>query len=334
VPQSSGTALDNQKITPDGADRTDMERIRNLLILRGGALGDFLLTLPAVAALHRQWPSAAIDLVTDSRFADLAIGSGWVRKVHSLDAALMAQLYVPDRERDPALAESLRGYDAALCYLEDPDRTIAHTLDEAGIRQRVILSPRVVHGHAIDHFLSALRYFGIDGKGGDAFVLNLPSIRTEIAARLTDQGPFAVIHPGSGSVRKNWPMARFIRLADRIQREMAIRPLFLLGEAEAALEMVLKQVAPTALFLTKLALMEVATVLKLARFYVGNDSGITHLSASLGSPTWALFGPTDPVQWAPRGLRVHVVRSYERGLHPMEDLAEDTVWQALKVGDG
>jgi heptosyltransferase-3 len=313
-----------------------MERIRNLLILRGGALGDFLLTLPVVAALHRQWPSVPIDLVADSRFADLSIGSGWVRKVHSLDAALMAQLYVSEAERDPALAESLRGYDAVLCYLDDSAQTIAQTLEQAGIRRQVFTSPRVIHGHAVDHFMGALRELGVEMKRDDSVVVRLrPEVeRAAIAVRLSEPGVFAVIHPGSGSARKNWPLDRFVGLADRIRREMAIRPVFILGEAEEGLELVLRKAAPSVLCLAKLELMDVAAILNRAQFYIGNDSGITHLAASLGVPTWALFGPTDPAQWAPRGLRVQVVRSSERELHPMEDLAEDTVWQALKAKNG
>jgi ADP-heptose:LPS heptosyltransferase len=45
-----------------------------------------------------------------------------------------------------------------------------------------------------------------------------------------------------------------------------------------------------------------------ARLYVGNDSGITHLAAATGVPVLALFGPTDPAVWAPRGANVRVAR--------------------------
>jgi heptosyltransferase-2 len=310
-----------------------MERIRNLLILRGGALGDFLLTLPVVAAVHRQWPAVAIDLLIDSRFAELAIGSGWVRKVHSLEAALMAQLYVSDTERDPELAKGLRGYDAAICYLEDSERTIRRTLEEAGIRQYIFVSPRVTRGHATDHFMEALRGFGLETRSGEFAELHLPlgNVRAERVGCVAQHGPFVAIHPGSGNALKNWPVDRFIRLADQIQKTMAFHPVFLLGEAEDCLENVLEKAMPSALCLTKLKLMEVAAVLKQARFYIGNDSGISHLAAALGTPTWALFGPTDPAQWAPRGLQVHVVRNSKPGLYPMERLAEETVWQALRI---
>lgn len=313
-----------------------MDRIRNLLILRGGALGDFILTLPVVSALHRHLPAITIDLASDPRFAELAIGSGWVRKVHSLDAALMAQMYVPDEARNPALADSWRGYDAALCYLEDPDQTIAHTLDDAGIRRRVFVSPRKICGHAIDHFMGGLCSLGLEMIADDSLVLNLQpkGTRSALTVRVSPQRPFFVIHPGSGSARKNWPLDRFVRLAERIRNERALLPVFLLGEAEAGFENILKKTLPSALCLTELGLSDVAAVLKQAQFYVGNDSGITHLSASLGVPTWALFGPTDPEQWAPRGRQVYVVRTHEPGLHPIERLAEDAVWQSLKMGDG
>jgi ADP-heptose:LPS heptosyltransferase len=54
-------------------------------------------------------------------------------------------------------------------------------------------------------------------------------------------------------------------------------------------------------------LYELACWIRSARVYVGNDSGITHLAAAAGAPVVAIFGPTDPAVWAPRGDRVRVI---------------------------
>jgi ADP-heptose:LPS heptosyltransferase len=56
-------------------------------------------------------------------------------------------------------------------------------------------------------------------------------------------------------------------------------------------------------------LVVVAAILRRARAFLGNDSGISHLAGMLGLPTLALFGPTDPALWAPLGPRVRVLRS-------------------------
>jgi heptosyltransferase-2 len=64
-------------------------------------------------------------------------------------------------------------------------------------------------------------------------------------------------------------------------------------------------------------LYHLACWLRQARLYVGNDSGISHLAAAVGIPTVAIFGPTDPAVWAPRGAHVAVVRAPDGDLHAL-----------------
>jgi heptosyltransferase-2 len=72
-------------------------------------------------------------------------------------------------------------------------------------------------------------------------------------------------------------------------------------------------------------LRDVLTLLHLSRFYVGNDSGITHLAAR-ATRMLAIFGPTDPAQWAPIGARVKVLRAPGGKL---DMLSVDRVFEAL-----
>ena len=70
-------------------------------------------------------------------------------------------------------------------------------------------------------------------------------------------------------------------------------------------------------------LYELACWLQTARLYIGNDSGITHLAAAVGVPVVAIFGPTDPAVWAPRGDRVRVVSGN------LEDISVDQVLKCV-----
>jgi heptosyltransferase III len=103
---------------------------------------------------------------------------------------------------------------------------------------------------------------------------------------------FAVIHPFSGSPKKCWPLDRFQELARRLPV-----PVHWCAGPEDPL--------PDAVRIADL--YELACWLATARLYVGNDSGITHLAAAVGIPVVALFGPTDPGIWAPRGPLVQVI---------------------------
>jgi heptosyltransferase-3 len=132
--------------------------------------------------------------------------------------------------------------------------------------------------HAADFFL---RQAG--GAG-----LAVPRIQCERG----EQGDFGVIHPFSGSARKNWPLERFRELSSRL----AIPVRWCAGSEEALEDAVRFE-----------NLYELGCWLASARLYIGNDSGITHLAAAVGVPVVAIFGPSDPAVWAPRGGLVSVV---------------------------
>jgi hypothetical protein len=105
-------------------------------------------------------------------------------------------------------------------------------------------------------------------------------------------GGFAVIHPFSGSARKCWPLDRYQELVSRL--DIPVR--WCAGPEDPL---------PDAVRIADL--YELACWLATARVYIGNDSGITHLAAAVGTPVVALFGPTDPSIWAPRGPNVRVI---------------------------
>ena len=132
--------------------------------------------------------------------------------------------------------------------------------------------------HAADFFLQQ--------AGGDGRAV------PRIECPRSDGGDFAVIHPFSGSSSKNWPLARFRELAARLPF-----PVRWCAGPEEGLEDAVR--IPN--------LYDLGRWLANARIYIGNDSGITHLAAAVGTPVVAIFGPTDPAVWAPRGERVRVV---------------------------
>jgi len=129
---------------------------------------------------------------------------------------------------------------------------------------------------------------------------------------------FLAVHPGSGAPRKNWPADRFVALAERLT---AGRP-FLLVEGPADEHAVAPASRlPSAVRARDLPPRVLGAVLARAGLYVGNDSGVSHLSAAWGAPVLALFGPTDPAQWAPVGPRVRVLRAADEKMESLE-LAE------------
>jgi heptosyltransferase-3 len=312
---------------PSTGDRAPRPRF---LFLRGGAIGDFLVTLPVLRALRDRWPGAHIELVGYPHIARLALLGGLVDHVASLDAAGIARFFslrpqFPDEQK-----AYVRSFELVFLYLHDPGEVVRENLQLAGATQVIYGSPIVRGGHAVDHLLKPLETLAIYEQGAAPALAWPEALRAEGRARLEQWGlggRVLAIHPGSGSRAKNWPAAQFAALAKRAAAE-GLRPFFLIGEAEAELGVAraLVDAAPGVPHVVGLELEEAASVLSASERYVGNDSGITHLASALGLPVVALFGPSDPASWGPRGARVRVLRGAG---DDVSRIGVDAAWEAL-----
>jgi ADP-heptose:LPS heptosyltransferase len=138
--------------------------------------------------------------------------------------------------------------------------------------------------------------------------------------------PLAV-HPGSGGTRKCWPARRFAELAARLEAPV----LVVEGPADSEVCRDFSEALPTSVPLaraTDVPLSRLAALLIESRGYIGNDSGVSHLAGALGVPTVAIFGPTDPAVWAPRGTDVSLVTAHGDASWP----TVDEVFAAARAG--
>lgn len=244
------------------------------LIIRPGAIGDLILSLPAMESLRTDylevWVAGAnVPLI---RFADR------VRSIASTGLDLLGVT-----EPSEALVEELRGFDSIVSWY-GANRPEFRVLTEGlGLRVQFhrALPPEGGEQHATDFYLEQA---GCPPGG-------VPRIACE-----EQRENFAVIHPFSGSARKNWPLEKYRRLAQGLEHSMPVH--WCAGREDPPLE--------GAVHIDDL--FELARWLARARLYVGNDSGITHLAAAVGTPVLALFGPTNPTVWGPRGSHVRIGR--------------------------
>lgn len=157
----------------------------------------------------------------------------------------------------------------------------------------------------------------------------------KVAPLLPDR-PYLVLGPTANVRMKVWPAERFIQLAQALTGPEGVlpgAPLVVLGgpgSLEAEMAAPLLAALPGAVNLVgQLALPEVAAVLSRAALYVGNDSGLMHLSAACGTPTLGLFGPTFASEYAPIGPRAQAVLAKgPAGATPMQRLAVAQVVEA------
>jgi len=292
--------------------------MNSILILRGGALGDFLVTLPLLKALRRRWPESRIELVGNRSAAELAVLDGCLDAAHGQEEARWARFYSSE-ELDGPFRSWLETFDLVLGYWPDPAGELARHFP-LRVGQRFVVGGAAVESRpAAAHFFLTLDSLELPAPEFSAR-LNLPAALQEEAERRL---PFALdriaLHPGSGAARKNWPLERW----EALVAALSPSPLLLiLGEADASAAARFRALdEPRIQKAEQWPLPPLAAALAQCRLFVGHDTGIAHLAAAVGTPCLLLFGPTDPAVWAPPGAHIRVLRHGER----LEDLSVDAV---------
>jgi len=200
----------------------------------------------------------------------------------------------------PRLLEVLGGFDSIVSWYGAARPEFRQAVAALGLPFQFFTAlPMEAHGtHAADFYLAQVRSLADCASDG------IPRIACDAA-----RADFAVIHPFAGSSRKRWPLERFEKLAERLARRMRV-------EWCAGPEDELRGARRFG------DLYELACWVAAARIFIGNDSGPTHLAAAVGTPVVAVFGPTDPAVWAPRGPRVAVAAALSLEIIPVERVAE------------
>jgi ADP-heptose:LPS heptosyltransferase len=299
------------------------------LVLRGGGIRDFIVTLPVLQVLRTQWPAANIEIWGYPHIAELAVEAGLAQTVVSLEQADMSRFFVPEPSFTDHQVAVIRSFDLLFNYLYDPIGQVRSNLLLAGAKQVLSGSPLIKKGHAIPFLLEPLQALALY-EDDLVPTLDLPEdLKAAGKARLRALGikgkPLAV-HPGSGQDAAGWPVERTIELI-RSLRKQGREVVMVSGEADESAAELLAREVPDVPVLSRLTLVELAATLSVCDSYLGQDSGITHLAAAVGLPVLALFGPSNPATWAPRGWgQVTVVQAPEG---EMVRLPVSTVWDAL-----
>ncbi|MGC2627797.1 MAG: glycosyltransferase family 9 protein [Candidatus Udaeobacter sp.] len=325
--------------------------MNRILVIRGGAIGDFILTLPALKALRDARPEAHIEILGYKHIAVLAENRFYAQAVHSIEYGPLARFFARNSELPAELSEYFASFDLIVSYLYDPDRIFETNLRRCGVQNLICGPARVsdsrsdglpavtgnptagkpsfLDGHAAHQLARPIEALGINVA--DFAERIFPSIEDREFAHefltLMPQ-PIVAIHPGSGSREKNWPVEKWIGLFSPGSRFTDVGGLVVIsGEAdEAQTDQLQREWKNRGVrFARNLALPRLAALLEHAIF-IGHDSGISHLAAAAGATCVLLFGPTDPDVWAPKNENVRVLRPPSGKL---DDLQIETVEAAL-----
>ena len=293
---------------------------RNILAVKLRYLGDVLLATPTLHALKAAYPAARLTVLVNRGTEDILRGNPHVDEILPLDRGSILQ------QSRFALEIRRRRFDTVV-DLTDGDRAAFLTwISGAPVRIGFNAEHRwtgrcyttVVRGeegaHRIERDLAALSPLGI--KTGD----RIPRLwlTPEDHARVdklagelgipTDRS-WVVIQPGARYWFKAWPPERFAELADRLNDRFGYQILVGGSPQETALtQTVVNQAKSRLLNLAgRSDVRTVAALLKRSVLFVGNDTGAMHIASAVGTPVLGLFGPSNPVEWGPRGGRSEAI---------------------------
>lgn len=285
-----------------------------------GALGDLLLSLPALAMIREHF--GRLHLSGRDEVTRLIVSVGFVDEASSTSGGLFVSLY--DGEPDDRLIGFLGGFDAAYVFSVRRDSAAVKAIREVVRDTTAILNapPEGRRVHVSEFRMSQiLQGTGERGDGDTSRhelpvpLMNIPEALRQEARALVGRGMagrLLTIHPGSGGQRKCWPLTRFVSLAERLRDLTDSEIVMLSGPAEEQGQPLVDEFAAVnknVTHLKGLELTHVAALLSVSACYIGNDSGISHLAGAVGAPSVVVFGPTDPQLWRPRGREVEVVAS-------------------------
>jgi heptosyltransferase III len=288
-----------------------------IVVLRGGALGDIVLTLPILRALRACYPDGFISLVAPYPQATLACYH--TDRLLDLNSAKLLGLFKPGASLSDEVRQFLRA-DLILSYLSDPDKIIENKLILSDTA-KFLTGPfklELQSRPAVEQLARPLVDLGITS------IDPVPRLTGLLPTRPINR---LAIHPGSGSRNKNWPLAYWAELLGELMPEFD-EILLVSGEADTEIfEAVCPLIPAIKLRLcANRSLWDLVGELSQATLFIGHDSGVTHVAAATGVATVALFGPTDPTIWAPNGDQVIVVTSPDR---TMASLNVETVLESL-----
>ena len=297
-----------------------------ILLLRLERIGDLLMSLPAIADVRAAAPKAEIDLVVGSWNAGVARSIRGISKVHVVDAPWLARGTRGSGAAalvGTALGWRARRYDIAVNF--EPDVRSNAMLALSGARwtagyrsagggalldQALDYHPQQ---HTVDNARRLVRSTLGEGPPPATTGLDIPiEAQNHAEQMLAGRGrPLVAMHAAGGREVKQWDPARFATVARRLIEERGATLVLTGGPGDSAIVENVKRGLPASnvIDVSNLGdLLSVAAILGRCDLMITGDTGPMHLAAAVGTPIVAVFGPSDPRRYAPRGPLDRVVR--------------------------
>jgi heptosyltransferase-3 len=279
-----------------------------VLIIRAGALGDTLMLMPAIANLR-----AKATIALAGRYPGIDYLSPYVNQCIDIESSGWHRLFMKGSKVSPQI---LPEPDHVVAFFSDPEGKIMENLKTwlpaASIHIFPVFPPEEKNIHIALYMARSIEDAGlpIDAQGSFKDSFKAPLMAGPDSLKRKD---LFVLHPGSGSLDKNFPPSFWLTLITCLKKrypKKKKRIVLLLGPSEEDFHGFFKEALDErdAELIFCPAKEDLVKLLSKASLYIGHDSGITHLAAMMGAPVIALFKKSSPEQWAPLGPAVKIMR--------------------------
>ena len=312
--------------------------MKRILVVNVNWLGDAIMTTPAFKAIKEKFPLSFVAVMAPGRVADVFSDSPYIDEViifneknehKSFSQKLHFIKQLRKKKFDTVFLIHRSFTRALICFLAGIKTRIGYKRFKNIFIVNKTIKPPAKNIHKQDYYLYLFE------KTGIATADKLPEVyvpqqiqekyKTEITHLRQKHTYLVGINPSANWLLKRWPQENFAMLSDKLIRELNCCILFVGAKADAGVvDAVINRMKEKPYnFCAKTSIKELAAIIKNVDLFISNDSGPAHLSASLGTNTLVLFGPTSSELSAPRGKRVQILKKsiqceipcYDTGCH-------------------
>ncbi len=326
--------------------------MKRILVIKLRYLGDVLLATPVLRALRERYPEAHLAMAVNRGTEDIVKRNPDLNEVLVVERGGLGTQFrflgeIRRRKFDCVI--DLTDGDRAAILARLSGAPVRIGLNEEhrwrGLLYTAVARPESSVAHRIERDLETVRSLGLEPKA------SLPVLRTsdqddQDAARLLDEiageplskGTRSLImfQPGARYWFKAWPVERFADLANRLTEREDSRVLIGGHAQEQTLadQIAARTRSKPVVLVGRTTVLQYAAILKRCALFVGNDNGPMHMAAALGVPVVALFGPSNPAEWGPRGARTEVLYKgldCRRCFHPTCTRGEESCMKQINL---
>jgi heptosyltransferase III len=295
--------------------------VRNVLIIKLRYIGDVLLATPTVCAIKAARPDVRVTMMVNRGTEDVLSGNPEVDEIVVLDKGSLAAQWrliagLRRRRFDTVIDLTDGDRSAFLSWISGAPVRIGFN-DEHRWRGRCytqVVQPVPGVRHRVDRDLEALKPMSIQAGSKDPQLWLTPEEENS-ADQLLDQlgvqrsQSIVMLQPGARYWFKAWPPERFAELADRLTSQYGCQVLIGGSQQDIDLAQQIRQMTKSSpiIMAGRTTIKQFAAIAKKSALFVGSDSGAMHIVSAVGTPVVALFGPSSPREWGPRGGPVEVL---------------------------